>query len=126
MSAYQRFGTGNMILPPEGPSIVPINVDFSTAAAIQNGVTVDLNFAIQNGVLSEIQGMFIDNADNPNKLTCVVAITNQRIICPPNAQLYVPLFVSSSPQFFVTTTLGAPIFVAVAFYNVPIYPLLIK
>ncbi len=118
---FARFGTTNMVLPPEGPRVLPFIYDFQTAAIIDQ----DLVLPIQNGVIESIQTMFVDNSTNPNALTINVGEKGQTIVFPPRSQGYVPiLFNDQDGTFTFSTTQGVGVVVNVFFANVPIMPII--
>lgn len=85
--------------PCEGPRIVELPLDFSAASSY----SVNLNTLVQQGKISEVQALFIDNADNTSALTLVIGITNQRVIIPPGSQAYLMLLMGT-PTLVASTT----------------------
>lgn len=117
MQLGNTFGIANIVVPAGGPKCVPTNVNFANAAQVQ----LDGQLIVTQGKIEYLQGVFIDNADNPNKLTLTMSTTNQRIICPPNSQGYFSIMLPDPPQI-LAETVQANIVIPMFFYNVPIQP----
>lgn len=116
---FVRFGTSNLVLPPEGPRVLPFILDFSTVGT----ATQDLQLPIQNGVIKNIQTMFVDNSANANALNIKVGLNGQLIVVPPRSQGYFSiLFNEQDSQFTFSTTAAANLKPSVYFANVPIMP----
>lgn len=96
---YTVLDVLNNKFPCEGPRVVRIDCDFSTASTIN----VDLKILTQQGKINDIQSLFIDNSDNSAPLIILVSIQNQRIIIPAYSQAYITIL-SNTPQFSVSTT----------------------
>lgn len=108
------FGTSNQTVPKEGPKVVPINVDLTTGAA----VLVDLVVDVEMGIISFVQGVFIDNSENTESITVSTETVNQSVTLEAGAQGFVPLFASNTPKF--TFQSAGAVVVPVFFYNVPL------
>lgn len=115
-SLNTRFGVNNVLIPKEGPVVVPGTLNFENTAEIE----ISGEMVITQGKISFIQGVFIDNADNTDKLTLTIGNTNQRIVCPANSQGYFPLLTPNPPIIVARTTQGGGQIIPLFFYNVPI------
>jgi hypothetical protein len=118
MSNLQKyFGLSNMMIPKEGPRTVPAILDFDASGSIE----IDGLLVSTMGVIGFIQGVYVDNLDNPNAFQLVCGITNQRVTCPANSQGYFTLLLPNPPD--MTATLVGAVGgerVTCYFYNVPI------
>jgi hypothetical protein len=112
------FAAANVIIPVEGPKVAMATLDFT---GTDGTYSVDASQIIQQGKISYIQTLWVDNADNPTALTIVMAITGQRVIVPANTQQYVNVLAPNMPVFNCSTTAGA-FKVVIGFINVPIQP----
>ncbi len=112
----QYYKVSNVVLPPEGPVIVPVELDFSSDDLID----IDGYQIVASGKLSYIQCVYIDNADNANALTLTAGLTNQRIIAPAGSQGYYPIFMGVPPHAKAETTAVADLKVKIYFANVPL------
>lgn len=116
---FVRFGVNNVILPPEGPRVMPFIFDFQ----VSNNYTQDLLIPIQNNIIKHIQTLYIDNSANPVALNCLIGLNGQRIICPARSQGYFSiLFNDQDSVCNFTTTQAGGVVVSVFFINVPIMP----
>lgn len=111
------FGIANVVVPAGGPKCVPTFVDFSNAAS----VLLDGQAIVSQGKIEYLQGVFIDNSANVNKLSLTMSTTNQTIIAPAKSQGYYTIMVPDPPQI-VAATVQANIIIPLFFYNVPIQP----
>ncbi len=110
------YKVSNVVLPPEGPVIVPVELDFSADALID----IDGYQIVASGKLSYIQSVYIDNADNANDLTLTAGLTNQRIIAPAGSQGYYPIFLGVPPHCKAETVAVADLKIKIYFANVPL------
>ncbi len=106
----------NVIVPKGGPKAVPAILDFNNTAKIE----LDGQQVIDAGQIEYLQGVFIDNADNPTAFTLEISGLNQRIVCPPNKQGYFAIMAVNPPKMTAKTTQAANRVINVFFYNVPI------
>jgi hypothetical protein len=111
------FGIANVVVPAGGPKCVPTFVDFSNAAS----VLLDGQAIVSQGKIEYLQGVFIDNSANVNKLSLTMSTTNQTIIAPAKSQGYYTIMVPDPPQI-IAATVQANIIIPLFFYNVPIQP----
>lgn len=112
----RRFGVSNVVIPKEGPISVPVVLDFSADGTAElQGLLIT-----QSEAISQIQGVYIDNADNPEALTLTVNTTRQRIIAPANSQGFYSLMTINPPDMVAETVALSGLQVTLIFYNVPI------
>lgn len=116
MQLGTSFGIANVVVPKGGPKTSPLTLDFSNTATID----VDGELVVSSGKIEYLQGVYIDNADNPTAFTLLIGTTNQRVVCPPNSQGYFAIMAPSPPKMTASTTQAANRFVPLFFYNVPI------
>lgn len=118
MTDFARFGTSNMILPPEGPKCFPLVLDFT---ATDEQVT-DLTPLLGEGnALSFIQSFFYDNSQNDNVLFVTSQNVNQRIPLPPRTAGYMPILVASNNAHLTWDTVQAGnLTVAITIMNTPV------
>ena len=110
------FGVNSVLIPKGGPKCVPATLDFSSVGEI----IIEGEQLIAMGKMEFLQGVFIDNADNPNPLTLIMSTTGQRVIAPANSQGYYSILVPNSPRIRALTSQGAGRRIQAIFYNVPI------
>lgn len=103
----------NAMVPKNGPQEIPLVFDLT---AVQS-YTVDLSNVQAQGKFEFIQGAYVDNSLNAQKLFLVCGGTGHSVTIPPNSQGFVPLFFSQNPVLQVSTT-GA-VAVPIKLYNVP-------
>lgn len=108
------FGTFTGLAPTDGPKVVPTTLDFSVLAAYN----IDMFMEESTAQIGFVQSVYIDNADNPNSLTIVCAVTNQRIRVRANTQGWYPILATDKFACRVSSTLGA-YSVSLHFSNVP-------
>lgn len=114
MGMNASFAVSNGLAPAEGPRVVPVILDFTATPAEISG---DFTIEESTGVVSFVQSVFIDNADNTSPLTLIIDVTGQRIVVPANRQGYFPVFATES---FKWTARTAGVFrVGITFANVP-------
>ncbi len=113
-TTIQMLQTFNAMVPSEGPKVIPVTVDLRTASS----AAVDLSNQQMLHKIAFIQGVYVDNLDNPSPLSIIVGVTNQRITIAAGRQQYCPLLVPNPPQFIVESA-GA-VQVPVFFLNIPL------
>lgn len=108
------LGAYNAMVPSEGPKIIPINAQLGVNAS----VLLDFSQLQQQGKISFIQGVMVDNSANAQPLTIVSQTMNQKTVIPANAQAILPVFVTNPPIFIVSSAGGVnvPLF----FFNIPL------
>lgn len=106
--------------PCEGPKVVPIKLILTDTT--QN--IVDLFANTNANQISLIQSLFIDNADNPDRLIIVCDVTGQRIICPQYSQGYIPCLSQLPVRFrvYVESTPVQPVTVVLFACNFAVLP----
>lgn len=110
------FSVNNVVIPRDGPRCVSATLDFSS----QNTIEIEGLLITTLGVMDYIQGMYIDNGDNPDPISFIAQQTRQRITCPPFSQGYYALLITNPPTITATTSAEADKKIKVHFYNVPI------
>lgn len=114
-AGFQRFpfAVFNGCMPKEGPKSIP-------AMLILDDNSQEVNFLglIEKQLVSEIQGVFIDNSANAASLSVKCNATGHTIVCPANAQGIFPLFAPNPPIFTVGTSGNAT--VNLQFLNFPV------
>lgn len=116
MTSYVTQAVLNNKFPCDGPQVVNLNLDFSTA--IQN--IADLTNLVQRGLISDVQALYIDNSQNGNPISVLVNITNQTLTVPAGAQAYLPALTQQPTYTFTTGAVGD---VVRAFaLNIPVLP----
>lgn len=116
VSLGNRFGISNVIIPKGGPATIPALLDFTNTGEI----LIDGEIVISTGKIEYLQGVFIDNADNPDALSMTLDTTGQRVICPANSQGYFSILATNPPRITAETPQGGTKKIRVLFYNVPI------
>ncbi len=108
------LGAFNAMVPKEGPKVVPVTAQLAANAS----VVIDLTQIQQQGRISFIQGLMIDNSQNTQSLTITSQAFNQKIVVPAGAQAILPVFVINPPVFIAASNGGVnvPLF----FFNVPL------
>lgn len=102
----------NQLVPDENPRSIRIRYDLVN----QDDVIVDLNNAIEAKVISNVQTIYFDNADNPNNVTMQIEVTNQRLIFPAYSQGYIPVLCPNPPKFTLSSQGGIG---SITMLNVP-------
>lgn len=108
------LGSYNAMVPAEGPKVVPVIAQLQANQA----VTIDLSQLQQQGKISFIQGLMVDNSLNAQPVTVTSQAFNQKILVPAGAQAVLPIFVINPPVFIAASTGGVnvPLF----FFNIPL------
>lgn len=112
------FGIANVVVPAGGPKCVPTNVNFSNAA----DVLLDGSQIVTQGKIEYLQGVYIDNSSNANKLSLTMSTTGQTITAPAKSQGYYAIMCPDPPQIMAHTTQVNGLVIPMFFYNVPIQP----
>lgn len=107
------FDTLNNKFPCEGPRVVQCVCDFTSASSYD----VDLKTLVQQGKISEVQSLFVDNADNSAPLVFNMSGSGQRVIIPAYSQAYIAVLLNQA-QFNVTTS--NPLLVNIYAQNFPV------
>lgn len=106
----------NQELPDEGPVSIPLILDFSGAVGTY---TVDLLNLQQQGFISRVQCLYIDNADGSAPLTVTINGSNQRIVAPANTQGYYPVLCPNPAKLQFDNT-AHTIIITVFLLNMPV------
>lgn len=111
-----KNGLAPLIASGKGPKALPMILDF-TINAVQD---FDFVQEMEGGVIDFIQGVFIDNSNNPNSLTLLFTGTNQKIVVPATSQGIWPVICPSENLHCTASTLtGNGLLVSLLFLNVP-------
>lgn len=86
-------------IPKEGPQVIPFIFDFS----VQSNYEIDLTLIAQQGKISGVQGLYIDNASNDQPISILTSIINQTVTIPSQSQAYLPCLVSNQVKLTVTS-----------------------
>ena len=123
--AGTAFPIGMGYFPSEGSRAVTLQYQFLGAPVSGGlaGYTEVLTNLVAQGVESTIQGVWIDNAANPQAVTFFVPATGQYIYVPANYQGVFPVMFTGTPQYQLTcaSALIAGI-TRVSLLNVPVSP----
>lgn len=107
----------NNKFPCGGGRAVPLSFSFDVGQpALQQ---INLMQIAQAGQINDIQGFFIDNADNAASLTVQGGALQQRIKIPPNSQAWINMLLDSQPIINVSTTNAAGLVVTLYAVNFP-------
>lgn len=110
-------GIKNQVTPKEGPRVLPVSVDLSVGDGDE--VSLSLTQVLQQGILSMMQAIYIDNADIADAFVILVKETNQRIVCPPNSQGFFPLIASGQAVNLTMQSTATSGIVTLLFLNMP-------
>jgi len=104
--------------PIQGPRVIMLDVTFSVAKN-----QTDLEFFQENSdkQLDFVQTICIDNSASSLSVTALSLVTGHRIICPPQAQMIMPIFTIDQTQIRLTkAVVGADETIRFHFLNVPL------
>ncbi len=111
------FPIANGELPAESGRGTNVRVNW----VAQGGApyTGDLYEAVENGALTLVQSLFVDNADVAETVIILMNGSYQRIEVPPNAQGFIPVFSAGTAAFSISSaaTTGTT---QVTFLNMPL------
>lgn len=112
-SHMQQVITRNQNIPPEGPIALRVVIDFTAAQSFD----LDLQQYIQQGKISQIQGLYVDASQTnvPVNVTCKGS--GQSIPVKGNSAGYYSVLCPNPPQFNFQCAAGV---VTVFLYNAPI------
>jgi len=108
------YGINSGLLPEGGPKALRRSLDFTAVQSLE----FDLEREETAGFIGNVQAVFVDNSLNSAALTIVVAVTQLKLVIPPQSQGVFPIFAGNSPRMVVTTT-GAVI-VPIQLLNIPL------
>lgn len=86
--------------PAEGPMVVPVFVDFTAVTSYK----LDLTYIQQQGRLSMIQTIYVDNSLNAQPITIITDTVNQSVRIPAYCQAYIPLAVTNKMAITLNST----------------------
>ena len=84
--------------PGEGSRVASTQYNFSTSLHFYE----DLQNLKAYGVETAIQSIWVDNSNNPQPVTIVIAGSNQQIVVPNNSQGIFPAFFSDNAAFYIS------------------------
>lgn len=104
----------NSLVPPEGPKVVSIPLDFTDTDTIE----LDFTLAYAQTTISVVQCLWVDNFSNSEALVVTVQGTQQTIEVPAQAQGVFPIIAAIRPRISITTTEG--VIIPSLWLNVPL------
>lgn len=110
---WQTFTTNNNRYPKEGPKTLPVFLEFSGVETR----AIDLLLPVQQGKISVVQGVLINNFDGPD-IELIVDEVDQRLTIKAGAQGSYQLLTPENPRF--TINANGPGAVRLHFVNFPI------
>jgi hypothetical protein len=110
-----KNGLAPLIAKGKGPKALPMVLDFTSLTAY----TFDFVAEEEGGVIDFIQGVYVDNSLNPNPLTLLFHLTQQKIVIPATAQGLWPVICPDNLACDATSLSGAGVIVTLLFLNVP-------
>lgn len=87
-------------IPKEGPVALPVIYDFSGGTT---SYVTDMVFIHQQGRLTMVQTLYLDNSLNNGTLTVSCSVLNQSFTLQPGAQGYFPVLCSGQVKFTVSS-----------------------
>lgn len=96
---YGAYRVFNALNPKKKPVALPLLMDFS----VSNPLLVDLMLAVDSSKIDSAQSLYVDNSGNPNPLTIICAVSNQKIIIAAGLQAYVPVLSPAWHKFLAST-----------------------
>jgi hypothetical protein len=110
----QQIAVYNALIPPEGPKIVNIPLDFTTTGSNGQPIGVDFTVATLRGAMTVVQTLWADNTANSAPLVVNVSGTGQQITIPPGIEGTFPIFAASKPTltFNTSTSIIIPCIIA--------------
>lgn len=111
---YVPVGIYNGPIPKEGPKSIPVQANFATV----NKYVIDFTLIYNQGFISELQAVWIDNSSNNAAVTLANLSSNQQIVVAAGRQGIYPVL-SPNPPVFSATSAGTGN-VQFQFLNVPI------
>jgi hypothetical protein len=111
------LNTFNGCAPVDGPKVIPVVASLAAGAS----EIIDFLGQVTRKEISMVQGVYIDNSQNPGTVTLNCNSTNQTITLQPGTQGYFPILATNPPRFVVSSSDEATI--GLQFFNFPISPL---
>lgn len=122
MAGNNMIETFNMTLPPEGPGVIPITLNFSVGG--DETKEIDLTQIVNDGAVSYISGVTIDTLDMVSGVFELEILTiGQRVRVNDLSLSTWPLYVPNPPKF-IARSFGVPVdaIVRLQFVNFPVFP----
>lgn len=104
----------NALVPPEGPKVVAVPIDFSVFATAE----IDFTIAMAQAKITAVQSLVLDNSGNASSVNIQVEGTLQSITAPARSQGVYAVISANRPKFTVSSAGGVP--VTLLFLNVPL------
>lgn len=101
-NALQNVLVNNQIVPPEGPRVIPVQLDFTNTDTIE----VDLGQLQQRGFMNMVQTVFVDLNGNANNLVIKVNGALQNIVCKANTQGYYTILAPNPAKLAFVCVIG--------------------
>lgn len=110
-----RYSVMGATVPPEGPRTLAVGLDFTQASQY----SLDLQNLQQRNFFSMLQGLFVDNSQNPASLTINFPNTGQNLIFEAGTQAYITTL-CQNPAKLVFISSGDVSAVVVYLLNYPV------
>lgn len=111
---YVPVGIYNGPIPKEGPKSIPVQANFALVASY----VIDFTLIYNQGFISELQAVWIDNSSNTQAVTLTNLSSNQSIVVAAGRQGIYPVLSPNPPRFSATSSGNGT--VQFQFLNVPI------
>lgn len=88
-------------IPAEGPIAVPVPINFANG----NPQILDISQQVQQGRISLVQSLFVDNSGNDDPVSIQIGYPTalQTIVCPSNSQGYFPILSPNPAKFQISS-----------------------
>jgi hypothetical protein len=113
------FAVSNGFAPKQGPKCLPVALDFTGAVT---SIALDFLTEEETGQIDFVQGLWIDNFDNPSPLLIFIQGTEQRIVYPALGQGYIPITALRAGQLKMVVETAGNVEVQISLLNVPMAP----
>lgn len=80
----------------------PRSLQFDYNLVSQDELVIDLQYAVDAGVIDQVQGIYFNNSATAVDVRVFVEVTNQTLILPGNTCGYLPLLVPEVPKITLT------------------------
>lgn len=108
------YSVNGQMVPDEGPRGVPLNLDYTDGST---DITLDIQNVVARKLITMVQAIFIDNAENPSQFQ--VSVNGlPKIKIAPGWQGYIQLLAPNPAQFTFSTNGG--ILLNVVLLNFPV------
>jgi hypothetical protein len=101
--------------PCEGSKTMPILVAFS----LGNNYSLDLTSIINQGFISNVQTVYVDNSANPEPVSFTMGVTNQVVTFPAYCQGYMPVLQPNPPVLLIACAGSASVRIQLLNYFMP-------